>query len=216
MRTYGLGHPASASSSTALAHLVTASARACFAADQRAVHPGLPQPQGLRPGPNLDARRRHRPQVGPRPPSLLGAKRLQSCTVGGRAPVTYPIHISLHPLSSHLFHYPFAWLPLLTTPSINMYHIKTHYFSSHPTLNPYAIVPVRKHGRSRASVSCQLAWLGLLMPYPLQLCLPLAATRASCEARLWAPPLTNAGRRRGLVGAAARPRPEVPPQGMMR
>jgi len=26
--------------------------------------------------------------------------------------------------------------------STNMYHIKTHYFTSHPTLNHYAIVPV--------------------------------------------------------------------------
>ena len=25
--------------------------------------------------------------------------------------------------------------------SVNMYHIKTHYFTSHPKLNYYAIVP---------------------------------------------------------------------------
>jgi hypothetical protein len=38
--------------------------------------------------------------------------------------------------------------------SINMKHIKTHYFSSHPTLNAYAIIPVggeawwaQPHGR---------------------------------------------------------------------
>jgi len=28
------------------------------------------------------------------------------------------------------------------TETVNMYHIKTHYFTSHPTLNHYAIVPV--------------------------------------------------------------------------
>ncbi len=42
--------------------------------------------------------------------------------------------------------------------SVNMRHIKVTYFSSHPALNPYAIVPVgpavdfdAPHGRERLS-----------------------------------------------------------------
>ena len=33
--------------------------------------------------------------------------------------------------------------------SVNMWHIKTHYFTSHPVLNPYAIVLV-----VRAAANC--------------------------------------------------------------
>lgn len=42
------------------------------------------------------------------------------------------------------------------THSINMRHIKTHYFSSHPTLNAYAIVPVRAKGATHVLCCCQL------------------------------------------------------------
>jgi putative glutathione S-transferase len=28
--------------------------------------------------------------------------------------------------------------------SVDFYHIQTHYFSSHPHLNPYAIIPGRE------------------------------------------------------------------------
>lgn len=99
--------------------------------------------------------------------------------------------------------------------SINMKHIKTHYFTSHPTLNAYAIVPV---GLGDGGVWGSSAVIGLLLHCagfpsktlapPSAGCAPgcpLVADLGARRAR-HAPP----GGRPRVVGGAARPRAALP------
>jgi hypothetical protein len=90
---------------------------------------------------------RHRPSSGaadqPRqPPRSDAPSHPRIPAPHGRPPPQTP-----HPTPPHPHRPPCCCRPPPPACSINIKHIKTHYFTSHPTLNAYAIIPVGRWGK---------------------------------------------------------------------